>query len=168
VAPPLPEADDSGELREEDVRVLAVAFVVLAFAFPLSAQDAAVGEAVDALSKEWTAIWNGGNAADFASLHAEDADSVDYEGETHKGRAAVVGELAEAMSYYKGSSIELVRTGLHVVSPDVVVTDGTWELQGGENPDNAPTKGHYTFILAKEGEAFRISAMRVKVPPSSN
>jgi uncharacterized protein (TIGR02246 family) len=150
------------------VRVLAVAIVVLALAYPLPAQDAAVGGAVDAVAQKWTEIWNGGNAADFVSLYTEDADSVGYGGTTQKDRAAIVGGLGETMSYYKGSSIVLVRTGLHVVSPDVVVTDGTWELQGGENPENSPTKGHYTFILAKEGDAFRISAMRVKVPPPSN
>ncbi len=148
------------------MRVFAIA--ILLSASPLLAQDPAMEQAVDALAQKWTEIWNSGNAADFASLYTEDADSVGFGGETRKGRAALVEGLGETMSYYKGSRIKLLRTGLHVVSPDVVVTDGTWELTGGENPDNEPTKGFYTFIFAKDGDAFRIAGHRAKVPPPAN
>jgi ketosteroid isomerase-like protein len=74
--------------------------------------------------------------------------------------------LAETIAAYGGSTLKLTRTGLHIVSPDVVVTDGTWDMSGGK-PEGSPTSGFYTFILSKEGDAWKAELLQVKVPPAN-
>jgi ketosteroid isomerase-like protein len=82
-----------------------------------------------------------------------------------KGRAAMQESLAKTITNYGGSTLKLTRTSLYIVSPEVVVTDGTWEISGGK-PEGAPTSGFYTFILAKEGDAWKAESLRIKVPPA--
>jgi uncharacterized protein (TIGR02246 family) len=109
-----------------------------------------------------------GLIAGVASLFAEDGDLVGFSGASSKGRAAIqetyVGALEDT---YKGSSLKLARTGLHIVTPDVIVTDGTWEIVGGVNAEGAPSKGFYTFVMAKQGDDWTIVSSRLKVPPAN-
>ena len=131
----------------------------------VSAQDASVEQAVDGLLNQWADGWNRGDAAACVALHTEDGDRVGAGGELWKGRAAMQESLAKTIASYGGGSLKLTRTSLHIVSPEVVVTDGTWEISGGK-PEGAPTSGFYTFILSKEGDVWKAESLRVKVPPA--
>ena len=147
------------------MKVLALACLI-GFAASVSAQDASIERAVDGFLTQWADGWNRGDAAACVALHTEDGDRVGADGNVWKGHAAMQESLAETITAYGGSTLKLTRTGLHVVSPEVVVTDGAWGLSGG-TPEDAPTSGFYTFILSKEGDGWKAVSLRIKVPPAN-
>ncbi|MGH7820318.1 MAG: YybH family protein [Candidatus Binatia bacterium] len=150
------------------IAILCFASLTASFA---GAQDAQFEGAVDAVAQKYADAWKAGDAAACASLYSDDADVIGLDGVTAKGKAAIQESLAQSLATFPGSSLQIVRTGIHVVSPDVVVSDGTWEITGGQRQpaaEGAPTKGFYTVVLTKEGDTWQIVANRSKVPPPAN
>jgi uncharacterized protein (TIGR02246 family) len=147
------------------MRALAIAYLVLLSTSTLSAQDSATGEAIDALAQKYADSWKAGDAAGCASIFSDDADVVDFMGAAFKGKAAIQESIAKTLGMFPGSAIQIVRTGLHVVSADVVVSDGTWEITGGTPVEGAPTKGFYTVVAAKQGDSWQLVSNRSKVAP---
>ena len=164
-------ADESaGDLAMENVmKALAISCLLALAAASLAAQDAAVEQALDALAQKYTEAWKAGDPAGCASIYSDDADVVDFMGMSAKGKAAIQESLTKTLGTYPGTSIQLVRTGIHPVSADVVVSDGTWEITGAaQAADGAPTKGFYTVVAAKQGDAWQLVAGRTKVAPATN
>jgi uncharacterized protein (TIGR02246 family) len=124
-------------------------------------------QAVDGIVKTFTDGFNAGDAAAIAAMFAEDGDAGGWGGNLYKGRAALQEAFADSLTAYKGSTIQLVRTGLHVVAPDVVVVDTSWEVSGGTVEEGSPTKGFMTLVLAKQGDSWQVVSSRTKVPPSN-
>ncbi len=120
------------------------------------------------MDEKYSEAWKAGDAAACAALYSDDADAISFDGVAAKGKAAIQESIAQSLATFPGSSLQIVRTGIHVVSPDVVVSDGTWELTGARPAEGAPTKGFYTVVLAKQGDTWQIVANRSKVPPPSN
>lgn len=120
--------------------------------------------AVDALIEQYTEGWNAGDASMCAATYREDGESIDLYGNTHRGREAIEANIAETLETYSGTTIEITRTSLHVVSDDVVVSDGTWEVTGS-TPQGAPTEGFFTVILTKTGEEWLTTTGQAKVAP---
>ena len=140
------------------------ALVVALVAAPLAAQDTAtVEQAVDSLAQAYADGWAKADAAACASIYSEDADQTDFFGVTVKGRAAIQEAIAQTLGTFGKSTIDIKRTSLHVVSPNVIVSDGTWEVVGSA-VEGAPTSGFYTVILQKHGDAWHIVSNRSKVP----
>jgi uncharacterized protein (TIGR02246 family) len=154
-------------MRKRIVRALVASFVAFCAA-PLLAQDDALEQAVDALAKKYSDSWKAGDAPGCASLYSDDADYIDFMGMSAKGKAAIQENITQTLGNFPGSSIQIVRTGLHLVSADVVVSDGTWEIIGGKPLEGAPTHGFYTVVVAKQGDAWQVVAHRAKVPPTAN
>ena len=154
-------------LKKKLTRTLIAAFVAFTVA-PLLAQDAALEQAVDALAKKFSDSWKAVDAAGCASIYSDDADLIDFMGMSVKGKAAIQENITQTLGTFPGSSLAIERTGLHVVSADVVVSDGTWEITGGKPPEGAATRGFYTLVVAKQGDAWQVIAQREKVPPATN
>lgn len=151
------------------VRALAIASFVAFAAAPLFAQDATVEQALDAIAQKYADAWKAGDAAGCASIYSDDADVIDFMGMSAKGKAAVQESITQTLTTFAGSSIQIVRTGIHPVSADVVVSDGTWEVTGAKAaPEGSPTKGFYTIVLAKQGDAWQVVSGRTKVAPAMN
>jgi uncharacterized protein (TIGR02246 family) len=148
------------------MKALAAFCLAALTASSLSAQDS-VEQALDALAQKYTESWNAGDAAGCASIYSEDADVVDFMGMSAKGKAAIQESLTTTLGTYPGSSIVLVRTGIHPVSADVAVSDGTWEITGAQPAEGVPTKGFYTVVVAKQGDAWLLVAGRTKVAPEN-
>jgi uncharacterized protein (TIGR02246 family) len=134
----------------------------------LAAQEATVEQAIDAIAQKYSEAWKAGDAAGCASIYSEDADVIDFMGMSAKGKAAIQESITKTLGTYPGSSIQIVRTGIHPVSADVVVSDGTWEVTGAKAPEGAPTKGFYTVVVAKQGDAWQVVSGRTKVAPAMN
>ncbi len=147
------------------IAILCFASFTASFA---AAQDAQFGEAVDAVAQKYAEAWKAGDAAGCAALYSDDADVIGLDGITAKGKAAIQEAIAQSLATFPGSSLQIIRTGIHVVSPDVVVSDGTWEITGAQPAAGAPMKGFYTVVLAKQGDVWQIIANRSKVPPPTN
>ncbi|HEY7698799.1 MAG TPA: nuclear transport factor 2 family protein, partial [Vicinamibacteria bacterium] len=121
-----------------------------------------------AVAQEYVEAWKAGDAAGCASIYSDDADVIDFMGMTAKGKAAIQESIGKTLGTFQGSSIQIVRTGIHVVAADVVVSDGTWEVVGSKAPEGTPTKGFYTVAVAKQGDAWQVVSGRTKVAPPSN
>ncbi len=150
------------------VRALAIAAFVAFAGAPLFAQDATVEQALDALQQKYADAWKAADAAGCASIYSDDADVVDFMGMSARGKAAIQESITQTLGTYPGSSIQIVRTGIHPVSADVVVSDGTWEVTGAKATEGAPTRGFYTIVLAKQGDAWVVVSGRTKVAPAAN
>jgi uncharacterized protein (TIGR02246 family) len=138
--------------------------VALTIAGPLTAQPE-LEQVLDALEQKYEEGWRQGDAATCASIYSEDADLVDFFGARFEGRAAIQESITQTLQAFGKSTIDIQRTNLHVVSPNVIVSDGGWEVKGSA-AEGAPTKGFYTVILQKHGDAWHIVSNRTKVPPS--
>jgi uncharacterized protein (TIGR02246 family) len=155
-------------MGDKIMRALAITCLVTLTGAVSSAQEATVEQAIDAIAQKYSEAWKAGDAAGCASLYSDDADVVDFMGMSAKGKAAIQESITQTLSTYPGSSIQIVRTGIHPVSADVVVSDGTWEITGAKAPEGAPTRGFYTVVVAKQGDNWQIVANRSKVPPATN
>lgn len=147
---------------------LAIASLFVLAGTALLAQDPAVEQAIDALAQKYSDSWKAGDAAGCASLYSDDADVIDFMGMTAKGKAAIQESITQTLGNFPGSSIQIVRTSIHPVSADVVVSDGTWEITGGQAAEGAPRKGFYTVVVAKQGDAWQVISGRTKVAPAMN
>jgi len=167
---PLLEADAPDEsagdvsMGDKIVKALAITCLVTLTGTVSSAQEATVEQAIDAVAQKYSEAWKAGDAAGCASIYSDDADVIDFMGMSAKGKAAIQESITQTLGTYAGSSIQLVRTGIHPVSADVVVSDGTWEIVGAQS-EGAPTKGFYTVVLAKQGDAWQVVSGRTKVAP---
>ena len=146
--------------------IAVIGFALSSVSF-VGAQDPAVEQAMDAVVKAIVDGFNAGDAAALTSAYAEDGDIGAPIGMIWKGRTGIQEAWTATLSAYKGSTMQISRTGLHVVSPDVVVVDGRWEMSGGTIAEGHPTTGFITLIVAKQGDAWRVVSSRAKVPPSS-
>ncbi|HSF15392.1 MAG TPA: SgcJ/EcaC family oxidoreductase [Vicinamibacteria bacterium] len=146
-----------------NTRSLAVGCALLLFAGWLGAQGPEE-EAIDALAAKYVEGWKAGDAAMCASIYAEDADVVDFAGQTFKGRSAIEESVAKTLESYPGSSLSIERTTFHVVSPDVVVSDGVWRVEGAVGED-LPTEGFYTVVASRASGEWLVVSGRTKVAP---
>ncbi len=149
------------------MKAIAILCVASSIAFPAAAQDQAIETAMDAVVKAIVDGFNAGDAAALTSAYAEDGDIGAPIGMIWKGRTGIQEAWTATLSAYKGSTMQISRTGLHVVSPEVVVVDGRWEMSGGTIAEGHPTTGFITLIVAKQGDAWRVVSSRAKVPPSN-
>jgi uncharacterized protein (TIGR02246 family) len=153
---------------ENVMKALAISCLLALAAASLAAQDSTVEQALDALAQKYTEAWKAGDPAGCASIYSDDADVVDFMGMSAKGKSAIQESLTKTLDTYPGSSIQIVRTGIHVVSPEVVVSDGTWEITGAPAAERVPSKGFYTVVAVRQGDAWQLVAGRTKVAPETN
>ena len=142
------------------VLALGVAFTI---AGPLTAQPE-LEQALDALEQKYEEGWSQGDAAACASVYSEDANLVDFFGAKFASKAAIQENIAQTLQTFGKSTIDIARTNLHVVSPNVIVSDGTWEVKGSA-AEGAPTKGFYTVIVQKHGDMWHVVSNQSKVAP---
>ena len=150
-----------------DMRIGVAALAVLLLAVGLAPSAGAGDEdGVKAIGPAWAEAWNAGDMDAVAALYAEDADYVNFFGETFKGAAAIQAAFAEINStVYRGSKIEIEMVAVSLVKPDVAVTDSTWKVTGipaGAPP--LPTEGQSTVVAVKQGDAWKIASHRARVP----
>jgi len=129
-----------------------------------SAQDSDLDAALDAVAAKYMEGWNAGDAAACAATYSEDATEVDLAGHISKGRTAIQENIVATLAQYPGSTLEIDRSSLYVVKPDLVVSDGTWQVKGA-SAEGAPTKGFYSLVLAKQGDDWLILSGQAKVAP---
>jgi len=150
------------------MKALMFASLAALAAAPAFSQDATVEQAIDALAQEYVDAWKAGDAAGCAAIYSDDADLIDFMGMSAKGKAAIQESVTQTLGTFPGSSIQIVRTSIHPVSADVVVSDGTWEVVGGTPAEGSPTKGFYTVVAAKQGDSWLVVSNRTKIPPAMN
>ena len=150
--------------------VILLTGMALAFWFgntALSQDTAADEEAIEMLAATYTEGWKNGDAKTCASVYAPDADVMDFTGKSFKGREEIENSIAEVLVMYEGSEIELQKTAIRFVKPDLAVWDGTWEMTGVPETEGQPppTKGLSTVVAVKqEGGQWMLAHSLTSVP----
>jgi uncharacterized protein (TIGR02246 family) len=141
---------------------LATGVVGLAAAQETTDEEAAL----KAIGSQWADAWNAGDMTAVGALYTEDADYVNFFGQSVSGRAQIEATFSEALdTVYKGAKITIETTAVHFVKPDIVVSDSEWEVTGvpeGEGP-KIPTKGASTAVMVKQDGEWKIAAHRTRV-----
>jgi uncharacterized protein (TIGR02246 family) len=146
------------------IPVLAALALALGLATPAVAGDE---EAVKAVASQWAEAWNAGDMPAVGALYAEDADYINFFGESTKGRAEIEASFTEVHStVYKGTKVSIEPTSVQFVKPDVAIFDTDWEFSDVPETEGpaTPSKGQSTVVLVKQGEAWKITAHRTRIP----
>jgi uncharacterized protein (TIGR02246 family) len=128
-----------------------------------SARNRRIDEAaVKAVASGSVDAWNRHDMKAFAALFAEDADFVNVIGLWWRGRAEIQKEH-EALhaTRMKNTHLTAAETVVRFLRPDVAVVHVRWELTGEagiEGKPLPPRKGILTYVVAKMGEKWLITA----------
>jgi len=136
-------------------------------ALPLSiyAQSAAVAPSDDAalrqLVKNYLESREHNDPKAVRALFTSDADQLVSSGEWRKGREAIVkGTLASSRN--TGGSRTITVKNIRLVTNDVAIADGAYELSGLKG---GTTRDMWsTFIMKREAGGWRIAAIRNMLP----
>jgi uncharacterized protein (TIGR02246 family) len=94
-------------------------------------------------------------------LFTDDADQLGATGEWRKGRDDLVHGGRTATPARPGSR-HIAIEGIRFVAPDVATVDGRSEIPGP--PATAPRRMRTMFVVVRDGQAWRIAAIRTMVP----
>ena len=115
---------------------------------------------IQKLVEQLQAAFNTGDAKAIAALHTTEALRIGSTGGFFRGRAAIQKDAAETFAgRYKGMKLVLHPGRTQMLTPEVAVIEGTFEVTGG----SAPIRGRYPNTLLREGGQWRIaSAVNVR------
>ncbi|MGD8895391.1 MAG: SgcJ/EcaC family oxidoreductase [Acidobacteriota bacterium] len=122
--------------------------------------------ALKAVGSQWADAWNAGDMTAVGALYAEDADYVNFFGQSFKGREQIEASFAEVHEgVYKGSKISIETTAVRLVKPDVAISDSAWEMTGLPEVEGPamPSKGLSTAVMVKQDGEWKIAAHRTRV-----
>jgi len=125
-------------------------------------------EAIYTRVEEFVNAWNTHNARAMSMLYSEDADVINPFGRVAKGRTEIERLFKDEHSGpLKDSRMSLRPDNLRLLTPDVAITDHSFELTGIRDPQgrDVPTmRGHLTEVLKKHGEMWLVAACRPMAP----
>jgi uncharacterized protein (TIGR02246 family) len=114
---------------------------------------------MQALVDAFVAAWNKGDAKALAALHAEGAIRASPQGQMLVGRAAIEQSFAAAFAAeLKGTKLVVTPGDERSISPDMAVSNGTWEITGGTPPAGAATKGTYLNVVVRQGGRWLVAS----------
>jgi uncharacterized protein (TIGR02246 family) len=145
------------------VVALAASFGITA----LSQDTAAETEAIEMLATRYEEGWKNGDAQAAASVYTPDADIIDFFGRSFKGREEIGKSIAEVLTMYEGSQMNIETTSIRFIRPDLAVWDGTWEVTGVPEAEEPapPTKGLATVVAVKQEGQWLLAYGLSNVPP---
>ncbi len=116
-------------------------------------EEQAVRKAAESLA----AAFNKGDSEAIIAVWAPDADYVDENGKSFKGRAAIGAAFKEALANLKGHRMKSHTLSIRFIKPDVAIEDGRMELIA---PDGTTEGSRYSAVWVKSGEKWLISSAR--------
>ncbi len=145
-------------------KILAALFVAGAISLTWAQTPQQDEARVRNLIPAFTDAWSRGDGQALASLFAPDGDLMIPTGNIFSGREAISGFYTSVFANgYRGSKGAGEIARVRFVQPNVAVGDGTWSIRGAhdkEGKEAAAEKGVFTFVAVKQGEQWRISALR--------
>jgi uncharacterized protein (TIGR02246 family) len=117
----------------------------------------AVKELANAV-EEFNAAFNQHDAKAAAMKYTEDGDFM-YLDERSQGRAAIEKGFEDYFAKNPNVKTKLSVTARKMLSPNIVVQQGTWDDTGTSNPIE-PTKGYFTWVLVRQNGQWLISVDR--------
>lgn len=143
--------------------IIRICFVLLSslFAISLRAQTLTDESAIRNLVKNYLEAREHNDPKAVRALFTSDVDQLVSSGEWRKGREAIVkGTLASSRN--TGGTRTITVKNIRLVTPDVAIADGAYELSGLKS--GATRNMWSTFIIKHEGDGWRIAAIRNMLP----
>jgi uncharacterized protein (TIGR02246 family) len=140
--------------------LVAVAFASVGLASTRAQQTAESSPDDQVIRKsadDYCAAFNRGDLDTVLACWANDADYVDEDGETHRGKEAIGALFKNATADLTGHKLALKIDSLRFVKPEVAIEDGTATLT---DPEGEATSGHYTAVWVKSGDMWLINSVR--------
>jgi uncharacterized protein (TIGR02246 family) len=106
---------------------------------------------------DYCAAFNDGDVDELLDFWANDADYVDEDGETHRGKDAISALFRKAAEDLKGCKLNLKIDTLRLVKPDVAIEDGIAELTDSVGESD---RTQYTAVWVKTDGKWLISSAR--------
>jgi len=126
------------------------------------AQDPKPEEAVRALAAAFESAWNTHDMRAFGKLLAEDVDWVNVSAGHGKGRETVETNHARVHAgKFKDSVMTIKIVEVAFLKPDVALAHVAWGIRGDRDEDGTPRQpreGLFTWVIVKEGTAWKIRA----------
>ncbi len=123
---------------------------------------------VRALYQQFTESWNRHDVKAVASMWIPEGDHLEPDGRGVRGQASVEALLKEQhASVFKNTSLALKIDSVWMVTADVALADGTYEITGIVAPDGSAVPkraGHLTSILVRKDGKWRIAGSRLMTP----
>ena len=140
--------------------ILAIAMAAAVHAQVSSAADE---RAVRDLVRRYVDAREARDPAQVGALFTADADQLTSSGEWRRGREALVtGTMASSNNNPGKRLIEI--DGVRFPAPGVALADGAYTITGGAGGTTRNMRT--TFVLVRDGSAWRISAIRNMLPAS--
>jgi uncharacterized protein (TIGR02246 family) len=119
------------------------------------------------VAEGFVAAFNKGDAKAVGAFFTEDADVVDPEGHTIKGRKTIEDAYTKIFSQAKGARLFIRIGSVRVAKPDLAFEDGQTEViypQGGP-----PSAARYSVVYVKQNGKWLIASVReaIAVPPTN-
>ncbi len=143
-------------------KTLATAVLLLAAAIGSApAQSPSHGAADDQVirqsAEEYGAAFSRGDIDAVMKYWMDDADYVNHDGKSYRGKQAIAQLFREASQGLQGQSLTLKIDSLRFLKPDVAIEDGVAEIT---TPQGEHRGGRYTTVWIKEGDTWRIGSAR--------
>lgn len=147
------------------VIVFAVTAVIGSAAQARQNRQAGAGDeaAVRAVVASYMDARAGADEAALVALFTEEADQLTSSGEWRRGRAAVVRGSMGSSKANSGARVVAIET-VRLLAAGVAIADGKYSIAAG--PDAAARNMATSFVMAKSGQGWRITAIRNMLPAS--
>jgi uncharacterized protein (TIGR02246 family) len=124
-------------------------------------------EALQKRAEAFAATFNKGDAKGLAGFFTANADLVDPEGRSTKGREAIEKVYQKYFAENKGAKLTIFINSVRVARPDLALEDGQTEVippNGGP-----PSSARYSVVYVKQDGEWYLESVReaIAVPPSN-
>jgi uncharacterized protein (TIGR02246 family) len=133
--------------------VLGVVGLTLAFGQASTEPEEKV---IKAALDSYTAAFNKGDLDSLLASFAADADFTDNDGKQSRGKAAMADLLNRALAEFKGQQLKATITSLHMLRPDVAMTDGQVDITA---QDGATDSGRFVAVWTKSNGKWLLSSI---------
>jgi uncharacterized protein (TIGR02246 family) len=157
----------SGGARRDCVVAMIVLMAMLAVrarAADDKAANAGDVKAIRAAVDSYVAAYNRGDAKAVAAHWSDSGEWISPSGERFQGRQAIERELQKLFAENKGVHIEVLRTSIRLVSPDVAIEEGTVRVT---SPSEPPSDSTYLAVDVKKGGKWKLDSVRETEIPES-
>lgn len=111
---------------------------------------------------DYTAAFNAGDAKAAAACWAADGEYTNPDGETHRGRDAIAGELAAFLKAHPKATVEVTIGSVRPLGRNASRAEGTVRTK---SPGGAePAAARFSGVFVREDDGWKIATLRNWVP----
>ena len=153
--------------------VVALGFVISALAPSLAravdeASTMAAEKEIRAQYQTFVEAWNRHDTAAIGRMWIAEGDHLEPDGRGMRGQTSVAALFKEQHAgVFKNTKLALKIDTVWLVTADVALADGTYEIEGVVAPDGKPVpkrEGHLTSILVRKDGKWMIAGSRLMIP----